>query len=97
MQTKQLEGELIKLFRDQASWERWLKKYSRKQSGVWLRFAKPKSAFVSLSYPEAVAAAQIFDWHAGERKAESEQTWLRRFCPHTRYDHGAATISLDSA
>ena len=93
MLTKQLDGELIRLFADQASWMRWLKRYSEKQTGIWLRFARPRSMFTSLSYQEAVEAALLFDWLARERKKESEQTWIRRFSPRTR---ALATSNPDS-
>lgn len=81
MQTKFFEGLPIRLFPTKASWAKWLIKWHEHSDGLWVRLAKRKSSFVTLSHKEAVEIALSFGWYTDRRLPESEFTWLERFVP----------------
>jgi len=46
-----------------------------------MRIAKKASGAKSITYPEAVEIALCYGWIDGQKKPESETTWLQRFVP----------------
>jgi uncharacterized protein YdeI (YjbR/CyaY-like superfamily) len=76
------QGE-TRLFKDQAAWSAWLDKNHARSSGIWLRIAKKNSGLQSVSYAEAIDAALCYGWIDGQKRPESEQAWLQRFCPRS--------------
>src|SRR5579871_2418372 len=73
----------IRLFRTPAAWEAWLEKNHRSSPGLWLRLAKKASEVKSVSYAEALEIALCYGWIDGQKRGESEQTWLQRFLPRS--------------
>jgi uncharacterized protein YdeI (YjbR/CyaY-like superfamily) len=73
----------VRLFKDQAAWSGWLDKNHARSSGIWLRLAKKNSGLQSVSYAQAIDAALCYGWIDGQKRPESEQAWLQRFCPRS--------------
>lgn len=71
----------IKLFKSQQAWAAWLEKNHRASPGLWLRHAKKGSSIESVSYQEAVEVALCYGWIDGQKRPESADAWLQRFCP----------------
>ncbi len=71
----------VRLFSSQKTWAAWLEKNHRKSEGLWLRLAKKDSGVQSVSYREALEVALCHGWIDGQKKAESERSWLQRFLP----------------
>src|SRR6266550_6351256 len=72
------------LFKDQSAWSAWLDKNHRNSTGIWVRLAKKNSGLQSITYAEALEVALCYGWIDGQKKPESEQAWLQRFCPRSR-------------
>jgi uncharacterized protein YdeI (YjbR/CyaY-like superfamily) len=71
--------EPVLLFSSRKEWAAWLDANHETSSAVWLRIAKKASGLQSVSYAEALDAALCYGWIDGQRKSESETTWLQRF------------------
>lgn len=76
------EGE-SRLFKDQSAWSAWLGKNQERSSGIWLRLAKKNSGLQSVTYAEALDVALCYGWIDGQKRPESHQAWLQRFCPRS--------------
>ena len=61
----------------------WLNKSHRTNTGLWLRIAKKSSDLPSVSYQEALEVALCYGWIDGQKKPESDETWLQRFLPRS--------------
>jgi uncharacterized protein YdeI (YjbR/CyaY-like superfamily) len=72
---------VVRAFRDAKAWESWLAKNQTATDGLWMRIAKKASRTKSITYPEAVEIALCYGWIDGQKKPESETTWLQRFVP----------------
>jgi uncharacterized protein YdeI (YjbR/CyaY-like superfamily) len=72
---------LIRAFKDAKAWEAWLSKNQGATDGLWMRIAKKASRTKSITYAEAVEIALCYGWIDGQKKPESETTWLQRFVP----------------
>jgi uncharacterized protein YdeI (YjbR/CyaY-like superfamily) len=73
----------IRLFKDEQAWAEWLEKHHRSSTGIWLRLAKKGSALRSISYAEALDCALGYGWIDGQKKPESNDTWLQKFVPRS--------------
>ena len=83
MSNKTLDASPVRLFANQKDWAVWLDKNHRRSQGLWLRLAKKGSSLRSISYAEALEVALCYGWIDGQKKGESEQTWLQRFVPRS--------------
>jgi uncharacterized protein YdeI (YjbR/CyaY-like superfamily) len=72
---------VIRSFKDPKAWESWIAKNQTVTDGLWMRIAKKASGTKSITYPEAVEVALCYGWIDGQKKPESETTWLQRFVP----------------
>jgi len=79
---KGAQGE-ARLFKDQSAWSAWLDKNHSKSNGIWLRLAKKNSGLKSVNYAEALETVLCYGWIDGQKRPESEQAWLQRFCPRS--------------
>jgi uncharacterized protein YdeI (YjbR/CyaY-like superfamily) len=77
--TNTLDGSLVRLFKSKRDWAVWLEKNHRKSTGLSLRLAKKDSRLRSVSYQEALEVALCYGWIDGQKRPESEQTWLQKF------------------
>ncbi len=75
--------EPTRLFANQAQWAAWMEKNHQKSEGLWLRLAKKGSGLRSVTYAEALEIALCYGWIDGQKRGESEQTWLQRFLPRS--------------
>jgi uncharacterized protein YdeI (YjbR/CyaY-like superfamily) len=73
----------VRLFKNQSAWSAWLEKNHRISAGIWLRLAKNNSGLQSVSYAEALETALCYGWIDGQKRPESEQAWLQKFCPRS--------------
>ncbi len=62
-------------------WDVWLKKNHAGTTGVWLRIAKKSASSTSVSYADALEVALCYGWIDGQKRADSEETWLQKFTP----------------
>ena len=63
------------------AWEQWLDEHHASSSGIWLRIAKKRSGFASVSYPEAVEVALCYGWIDGQKDKLDDDWYLQRFTP----------------
>lgn len=70
-------------FDNQQEWETWLRENGEASSGAWLRIAKKASGRIGITYAEALDSALCFGWIDGQKKADTDQSWLQRFSPRT--------------
>ncbi len=66
------------------AWAAWLEAEHARSTGIWVRMARKGSTKRSVSHPEALEEAICYGWIDGQRKAESDETWLQRFAPRAR-------------
>jgi uncharacterized protein YdeI (YjbR/CyaY-like superfamily) len=71
----------IKHFADQRAWKNWLDKHHATEAGVWLRYAKAKSALKSVNHAEALDVALCYGWIDGQARSLDEDSWLQKFTP----------------
>ena len=80
----QVDAAFVRLFESQRDWAAWLKKEHRTSEGLWMRLAKKKSKFRSVTYAEALEVALCYGWIDGQKRPESADAWLQRFVPRSR-------------
>ena len=73
-----------KLFRDKKALDDWLEKNHSRSTGLWLRIAKKESGRKSVTYPEALESVLCYGWIDGQKKPESETTWLQKITPRAK-------------
>jgi uncharacterized protein YdeI (YjbR/CyaY-like superfamily) len=71
----------IKLFKNQDAWEKWLAKNHAEVPGIWMRFAKKKSALTSVNYAEALDVALCYGWIDSQLKPLDQNCYLQKFTP----------------
>jgi len=76
-------SESIHGFSTQAAWTAWLEKNHRRCPGLWLRLARKGSELKSVTYGEALEVALCYGWIDGQKRGESDETWLQRFLPRS--------------
>lgn len=69
------------LFETARDWERWLEKNHAALAGVWLRFAKKKAPYTSVTYVEALDVALCYGWIDSQTKTFDEHSYLQKFTP----------------
>jgi uncharacterized protein YdeI (YjbR/CyaY-like superfamily) len=80
--TKSAKPDLVvKRFRSQATWERWLEKHHESSPGVWLEFAKKESGLTTVSYKEALEVALCYGWIDGLVAGVDAKVYRQRFTP----------------
>jgi uncharacterized protein YdeI (YjbR/CyaY-like superfamily) len=83
VKTKIPDSSPVRLFKSERDWAAWLEKNHRKSTGLWLRLAKKDSGLQSVSYKEALEVALCYGWIDGQKRPESEEAWLQKFCPRS--------------
>ncbi len=74
-------GPIVKLFKDQKSWDNWLAKHGESSPGLWLRLAKKSARLKSVTYAEAVEAALCHGWIDGQRKTFDAESFIQKYTP----------------
>ncbi len=72
---------VVKRFRSQAAWEKWLEKHHELSPGVWLEFAKKESGLTTVSYKEALEVALCYGWIDGLVAGVDAKVYRQRFTP----------------
>jgi len=72
-----------RLFGDQASWRKWLEKYSQKEKEIWVIIYKKHTTKKSISYEKAVEEALCFGWIDGVMKSIDDEKFAQRFSPRS--------------
>jgi uncharacterized protein YdeI (YjbR/CyaY-like superfamily) len=72
-----------RLFSSKEDWAAWLDRNHGVSTGLWLRIAKKGSNVQSVTYKDALDVALCYGWIDGQKKPESEETWLQRFVPRS--------------
>ena len=63
-----------------AVWARWITR-NQQSAGVWLRLAKARASFKTLTYQEALEVALCYGWIDGQKKSLDRESWLQKFTP----------------
>jgi uncharacterized protein YdeI (YjbR/CyaY-like superfamily) len=73
----------LKIFypKDRKAWRRWLQKYHKKETGVWLTYYRKNSGKSHVSYDDAVEEALCFGWIDSITKPIDEEKYMQKFTP----------------
>jgi uncharacterized protein YdeI (YjbR/CyaY-like superfamily) len=71
------------MFRDRASFRRWLHESHATSRGVWLVFSKA-SALKTLKPGEALEEALCYGWIDGQIKSLGDDRYVKKFTPRTK-------------
>jgi uncharacterized protein YdeI (YjbR/CyaY-like superfamily) len=74
-------SDTITLFKNEKSFESWLKQHHATSPGIWLQIAKRHADEASVTYLEAVESALCWGWIDGQKKGLDDQYFLQRFTP----------------
>jgi uncharacterized protein YdeI (YjbR/CyaY-like superfamily) len=66
---------------------RWLARYHRTKTEIWLVIPKKNSARATISYEEALEEALCFGWIDGIIKSLDAERYLQRFLPRRSDSH----------
>lgn len=72
-----------RLFSGKEDWAAWLDRNHGVSTGLWLRIAKKGATTRSVTYKDALDIALCYGWIDGQKKPESEETWLQKFGPRS--------------
>ncbi|MCX5744104.1 MAG: hypothetical protein NT062_16570 [Proteobacteria bacterium] len=73
--------DIVLLFADGATFDRWLAKNHAKAPLVWIRYAKKSKGEPSINWTEAVDVALCHGWIDGQAQKLDEHHYLQRFTP----------------
>lgn len=76
-----VDPKRIKSFRNQESFETWLRANHASESELWLKIHKKGSGLPSITNDEAIDSALCWGWIDGLRKGFDEHSFLQRFTP----------------
>ena len=68
-------------FRDEWSFDAWLRKHWDSEQEVWIKIHKVRSGLASITPTEAIDVALCWGWIDGIRKGFDEQSFLQRYTP----------------
>lgn len=75
---------LIILFETTAEFEDWLSRNHDEEPGIWLRIAKKKAPYTSITYAQAVDVALCFGWIDSQLKTFDEHSFVQKFTPRRK-------------
>ena len=73
----------VRLFASEAVWAGWLAQNHSKSHGLWLCLAKKGSGLKSVSYAKALEIALCYGWIDGQKRGDTDATWLQKFVPRS--------------
>jgi len=71
-------------FEGREQWAHWMDTLHTATEGAWLRIAKKGTSARSVTYPEALDVALSYGWIDGQRRGESDTTYLQWFGPRAK-------------
>jgi len=79
--SKRHEETPVRLFAGAGACEKWLATNHKTSTGLWMKFAKKDSGLRSVTYKEALEAALCYGWIDGQKRSDTDKTWLQKFVP----------------
>ncbi len=77
-----VDPNLIKHFKNQEEFRKWLSQNFNKPEGIWLKLFKKSSGIQSISHDQALDIALCFGWIDGvAKKLDDENSWVQKFTP----------------
>lgn len=74
----------IRLFKNDAAWEKWLESNHAESEGLWLKISKKGASVPSVTYDQALDIALCFGWIDGQKKSHDEEHFLQKFTPRRK-------------
>ena len=74
---------MIKRFRTDTEFERWLSKHHDRETEVWVQIFKKGSGIATVTPAQALDVALCWGWIDGLRKRFDERSFLQRYSPRT--------------
>jgi len=75
---------LLKFFKSQNEFQKWLKKYYNKADEIFVGFYKVHTKKDSINYQQALDEALCFGWIDGIRKSIDDESYQIRFTPRRK-------------
>lgn len=76
-----MKVSVVRYFKTQAAFRKWLKKNAASTTEIWVGFYKRDSGKGGITYAEALDEALCFGWIDGIRKRVDELSYTNRFTP----------------
>src|SRR3954452_25070558 len=74
----------IRVFKDAASFYKWLGKHHDSEDEIWIKIHKVDSGIKSITPKEAIDVVLCWGWIDGQRKGFDDNSYLQRYTPRTR-------------
>ena len=79
-----VDPEKVRVFKDAASFYKWLAKHHDNDDEVWIKIHKVDSGLKSITPKEAIDVALCWGWIDGLRKGLDKNSFLQRYSPRGR-------------
>jgi len=79
-----VDPEKVRVFKDAASFYKWLARHHDKADEVWIKIHKTDSGLESITPKEAIDVVLCWGWIDGLRKGLDKQSFLQRYSPRGR-------------
>ena len=79
-----IDPEKVRVFKDAASFYKWLARHHDKEDEVWIKIHKVDSGLRSITPKEAIDVVLCWGWIDGLRKGLDSQSFLQRYSPRGR-------------
>jgi len=76
-----VDPEKVRVFKDAASFYKWLAKHHDKDNEVWIKIHKVDSGLASITPKEAIDVVLCWGWIDGLRKGLDSRSFLQRYSP----------------
>lgn len=76
-----MAGEETLSLVNREDWRKWLGKYHRKKSNIWLIYFKKHTKKQTIPYNDAVEEAICFGWIDGKVKSIDKERYMQRYTP----------------
>ena len=80
----QVDPRVIKTFKTEAAFERWLAAHHESAREIWIQIHKKSSGLASITPAQALDVALCWGWIDGLRKGLDERSFLQRYSPRGR-------------
>lgn len=79
-----IDPDKVRVFKDAASFYKWLAKYHDKDNEVWIKIHKVDSGLKSITPKEAIDVVLCWGWIDGQHKGYDERSFLQRYSPRNK-------------
>src|SRR5690349_11398243 len=84
MAAVQVDPSKVHEFRDERSFESWLRKNWNREQEVWIKVHKLGSGLPSITPKQAIDVCLCWGWIDGIRKGHDDKSFLQRYTPRTK-------------